>query len=82
MNLSEAGCKDVNHTELAHNYIHVVLFLVLMPCSVVVGYQIFEDHAACNFRVKLEAAWSSKTLVSYITSQKTLNLYILLFYIV
>jgi hypothetical protein len=35
--------------------IQVEVFLVVTPCSVVIG----------NFTLKMEVAWSSETLVSY-----------------
>jgi len=40
--------------------IHVTVFWVVTPCSVVVGY-VLEDH----LQVKVEAAWSCETLLSY-----------------
>jgi hypothetical protein len=40
--------------------IQVVFFWFVTPCSDVVGC-----HAASIFRVKMEAAWTSETLVSY-----------------
>jgi len=41
--------------------IQIKVFWVVMPCDTSVS----EDLAACFFRVKTEAARSSKTLVSY-----------------
>jgi hypothetical protein len=45
----------------------VEVFWVMMPCSVVVGYQRFEGPCCVHLqgKVKMEAAWSSETLVSY-----------------
>jgi hypothetical protein len=40
------------------------VFWVVMPCSVVVGYQHFRGPC-CLYRVKMEEAWTSETLVSY-----------------
>jgi hypothetical protein len=44
--------------------VKVEVFCVVTPCSIVVGYKHFGDPC-CLFRVKMEAAWTSKTLVSY-----------------
>jgi hypothetical protein len=49
--------------------IQVEVFWVVTPFSVVVNTNVSEDHAASIFTVmvftlKMEAAWSSETLVS------------------
>jgi hypothetical protein len=44
---------------------HVKLFWVLTLCSVVVWYHGFTLHVASIFTLTMEAAWTSKTLVSY-----------------
>jgi hypothetical protein len=52
--------------------IQVMVFWVLTPCSDVVGYQIFRGpyYLQLQGEVKMEAARSSETLVSYpITTQ-------------
>jgi hypothetical protein len=40
-----------------------------MPCSVVVGHQLFRGprclHIQDHFTLKIEATWTSETLVSY-----------------
>jgi hypothetical protein len=43
------------------------VFWVVMPCSVVVGYECFGGPCQIylHFTLKMEAAWFSKTLVSY-----------------
>jgi len=40
---------------------HAEVFWVVTPRSVVVGYQSFRG----DFNLKMEAAWTSETLVSY-----------------
>jgi hypothetical protein len=45
--------------------IQVEVFWVVMPCNAVIGYQHSEVHATSICGVKMEATWSSKTLVSY-----------------
>jgi hypothetical protein len=52
--------------------IQVEVFWVVTPCSAVVGYQFFGGpcclHIQCEVKwigVKMEAAWTSETLVSY-----------------
>jgi hypothetical protein len=45
--------------------IQVEAFWVVTLCNVVVGYKRFGGPCCLLFRVKMEAAWSSKTLVSY-----------------
>jgi hypothetical protein len=42
--------------------VQVEVFWVVTGCSVVVGYQRFRDPL---FSLKMEAAWTSETLVSY-----------------
>jgi hypothetical protein len=58
--------------------IQVVVFWVVTPCSDVIGCHVQEDLAASiftpspyHFILKMEAARSSETLVSCVTSQKT-----------
>jgi hypothetical protein len=52
--------KEHNFEDFTPVKIHVGVFWVVTPCSVVVGYQRFiEVH------LKMEAAWTSWTLVSY-----------------
>jgi len=48
-------CARVNLYE--RSSIQVEFFRVVTPCSVVVGYQ--------HFTLKMEAAWTSETLVFY-----------------
>jgi hypothetical protein len=47
--------------------IHVVVFWIVTPCSVVVGYQSFRGSCCVRFHVtlKMEAALTSETMVSY-----------------
>jgi hypothetical protein len=45
--------------------IHIVVFLIMTPCSLIGGYQYFGGMCASTFSVtlKMEAACSSETLV-------------------
>jgi hypothetical protein len=45
----------------------VEVFSVVTPCSVVVGYQRFRGPYCLHLQggVKMEAAWTSETLISY-----------------
>jgi hypothetical protein len=43
----------------------VEVLWAVTPCGVVERHQIWEVHAASNFTLKMEAAWTSETLVSY-----------------
>jgi hypothetical protein len=44
--------------------IQIKVFLIVTPCSVVVGY-ILEGYSITTFSVKMEAVWTSELLVSY-----------------
>jgi len=45
----------------------VVIFWVVTPCSIVVGYRCFRGLCALHlhFTLKIDAAWTSETVVSY-----------------
>jgi len=51
--------------------VQVALFWVVTQCADVVGYQCFRGLCCLHlhFTLKMEAAWSSKMFVSYITTQ-------------
>jgi hypothetical protein len=42
-------------------FAQVEVFCVVMPWSIVLGYQLFR----CHFTPKMEAAWTSETLISF-----------------
>jgi hypothetical protein len=45
--------------------LQVVVFWVVTPCIVVVGYQRFRGPCCLHLQGEIEAAWTSETLVSY-----------------
>jgi len=45
--------------------IQVMVFWVVKPCNDVAGYQCFGGSCCLQFNLNMEAAWSSKSLVSY-----------------
>jgi hypothetical protein len=51
----------------------VAVFWVVKPCSVVVGYRRFRGPRCLHrhFTMKMEAAWTSETSVSYTSPPKT-----------
>jgi hypothetical protein len=62
--LKHVTCTQISFTDKFLG-IHVEVFWVVKPQSVVVGYQHFKTHATLICRVKMEAAWASKMLVFY-----------------
>jgi hypothetical protein len=46
--------------EIDHK-LHAEIFWLVTSCSIVVGYQRFKGH----FTLKMEAVWTSETMVSY-----------------
>jgi len=54
-----------HHLKTCDIKFQVEIFWVVTPCSVVVGYQSFRGLCSLHFNLKMEAAWTSETVVSY-----------------
>jgi hypothetical protein len=75
MNLFHYGWYSLKHYRLSkYKYkaevftlmeVQVMVFWVVTLCSDVAGYHVFRGSCCLQFNLKMEAAWSSKSLVSY-----------------